>query len=344
MRQHPNSISERIAASVRDLVGSTSETIRLATIGVNVPDQSDRKTIYHYTSFRSFRRMLASSDVVSNHLTLNEFWATSTRYLNDIQEFEFGMSVISRVATHMAATRAGSDLKSIAHKDELTAKSVDFTSRNSSYCVSFSGKQDDLSQWRAYGDDGAGVCLEFDLESLLHSSNGLVGTGFWVVYGGDLREAKAGEIDTLGPEYRVARKLLEYVALHIDSLRNSTCSTEADLELFNLLAPGFFWAVWALLAPLFKHEAFKDEEEFRIVYSTVQGSSIPIEYRPEPLVPFVRLPMASGERLPLRSVTLGPANERQHLVGDVRRMLDQLGLDDVSVRLSRAPYAPKRHT
>lgn len=47
-------------------------------------------------------------------------------------------------------------------KDIFNYKNIFELVKSNFYVFSFSTEDDDLSQWRAYGDDGGGYCIEFD--------------------------------------------------------------------------------------------------------------------------------------------------------------------------------------
>jgi hypothetical protein len=161
------------------------------------------------------------------------------------------------------------------------------------YCACFTTRPDDLSQWRGYGDDGAGVALEFSLADLLDSIRGV---GYWVIYGKKNDEAI---------QSAVADSLVRYVH---DAVQNMIPNPPTDAvwsevrEQLSSLYPALFLA--------FKHRDFEAEEEFRIVYSEAVVKPVPICFRADPLIPFVKLPMETGP-LPVISIRLGATIKRE---------------------------------
>jgi hypothetical protein len=156
------------------------------------------KSVYQYTRFETLRGMLGGPiiDCLGGKRIISELWATSSIHMNDSKEFVRGREVIEGVSLSLPDDDI-SDMMQLAIK-EADALEV--------YCTCFSDVGDDLSQWRGYGDDGAGVCIEFDLDKLL---DGLDGIGYWVVYGKPNDDAT---------QTNLAKKLLTYIH---DMIQNS---------------------------------------------------------------------------------------------------------------------------
>lgn len=100
-------------------------------------DINGLKKCYHYTSLK------ACYDIINT----NDLWMSDIRYLNDYQEI---ISCKNRALHKIDRNRR----KRIGNED---ADLFDY------YAISFSRRDDSLSQWRNYADDNHGVCIEFDL-------------------------------------------------------------------------------------------------------------------------------------------------------------------------------------
>lgn len=97
---------------------------------------------YHYTSDAGFLGMVK----------YQQLWFTDIRFLNDSEEYEYGLSVLDEVLNQYDEAVTGYSPRALA-KDILI------------YTLSLSTKSDLLSQWRGYCPDG-GYCLALDGQQL----------------------------------------------------------------------------------------------------------------------------------------------------------------------------------
>jgi Protein of unknown function (DUF2971) len=274
-------------------------------------------SVYQYTRFETLRSMLGGQIVNTPAAPgiLSELWATSSLYMNDAKEFFRGREVIERELANLPGDGTTSRMK-LALKD---ADALEV------YCACFSGVDDDLSQWRGYGDNGAGVCIEFRLDDLLAELDGI---GYSVIYG------KPGDE---GLQTSVARGLLSYIHSTISgSLPPPPLPGAVYDEIREQLTQ-----IWPALFLAFKHLDFGAEKEFRFVYSEAVGPPLSPCFRPAPIVPFVRLRMGKGGRLPITSIRLGPAASSDANVRGLRLALDRLGLRTIQIQKSNIPYVPR---
>jgi len=108
--------------------------------------------LYHYTTLEGFKGIIESG----------ELWASNIKYLNDESEYIYAYDK-AKDACHVL---------NIPWEQSI----FDFTSQNT-YIASFSKKDDDLSQWRAYAGR-AGVCIGFEIaditppNTILRTANG----------------------------------------------------------------------------------------------------------------------------------------------------------------------------
>ncbi|HET6382863.1 MAG TPA: DUF2971 domain-containing protein [Armatimonadota bacterium] len=274
-------------------------------------------SVYQYTRFETLRSMLGGPivDPTSVRPVISELWATSSIHLNDAREFRRGQEVVE----HQLARLPNDDIR---RRMRLAIKDADALEV---YCSCFSAVDDDLSQWRGYGDDGAGVCLRFDLGGLLASVNGI---GYWVVYG------KPGN-ETV--QMSVADQLLDYVH---STIRLNLPLHSVPGAVYNEVRQQLS-EIWPALFLAFKHDDFRAENEFRIVYSDAVGRPIAPCFRPDPIIPFVKLQMRHGARLPIQGIRLGPAASADANVRSLELALARLGLGHIRVDKSDIPYVPR---
>lgn len=128
-----------------------------------VENQERSKRIYHYTSLDSFYKII--DGVKDNHFI---FHAGSIYSMNDSQEMTLGYEYIKKTLPqiedklHVNAEERISILLNQAEDNTHEAfKKFVMQSDKTNFVVSFSSKPDDLPLWGLYGDNKAGVCLEF---------------------------------------------------------------------------------------------------------------------------------------------------------------------------------------
>lgn len=244
---------------------------------------------------------------------ISEVWATSSMYMNDAKEFVRGREVIEQAINRLPNDDTRRRMKlAVRDADALEV-----------YCACFSAIDDDLSQWRGYGDNGAGVCIEFSLPELLTDLDGI---GYWVTYGKPGDEALQTDM---------ARNMLRYVHSAIRTALPPAPVPAVYREVREQLGE-----MWPALFLAFKHLDFSAEQEFRIVYSEAVGRSLPTWFRPSPMVPFVKLEMTGAAQLPIRGIRLGPAVSTDPNARSLRLALDKLGLGHIEVKRSDIPYVP----
>ena len=157
------------------------------------------------------------------------------------------------------------------------------------FVCSFSGKKDDLSQWRGYCPNGNGFCVGFDLSKLLQKAE--------------------------NQSYTVKR--CEYdPKIHFTQIENILKEFTANLENTDnkfignvLILIRKFYAI----APFIKHKSFKDEQEWRIV-NMLRGEKIDIEFRDgkSMIVPYIEFKLAEeGEALPIKEIIVGPTPQME---------------------------------
>jgi len=133
----------------------------------------ENKSLYHYTTMSGLKGIVESGSI----------HATNIRYLNDSQEFYFGLDYLKKVILpseidfHVENIPLTEDMSLLDHLIILRINYIlscfrDDVSRSSGYFVtSFSGNPDVLSQWRAYGKEKVGYSIKFDWAHLFHPSD-----------------------------------------------------------------------------------------------------------------------------------------------------------------------------
>lgn len=86
---------------------------------------------------------------------------------------------------------------------------------------------------------------------------------------------------------------------------------------------------------------FHAEYEFRFVYSEAIARPIQPCFRPNPIIPFVKLEMRPPGLLPILGIRLGPAVSTDTNIRSLRLALDKLNLSYIKVSKSDIPYVPR---
>lgn len=127
--------------------------------------------LYHYTTVDTLKSMLEQMKKdKSEDLT---FWASNIHYMNNPHELEFFYDELNRILPELeneldingVRFSALSQLKNTPMEidiDKDIKKNVYNRIFRNAYAVSFSKHKDYLPMWSLYGNNGCGLCLEFD--------------------------------------------------------------------------------------------------------------------------------------------------------------------------------------
>lgn len=109
------------------------EDFDLNLLQLFISSEKQRSKYYHYTSFASLASILISGKIRLSCIV----------GMNDSSEIYFADNILG------------------FRKPESKVNQNRINYANDRFLLSFSTRLDDLNQWRLYGDDGKGVCLEF---------------------------------------------------------------------------------------------------------------------------------------------------------------------------------------
>lgn len=283
---------------------------------------SERVTqMFHYTSVEGALAILQSG-------TLR---FTDYAYLNDTREITYGLDVI-RSTLDSRDDLTGSpglrELKAELERDDPYA-------RYNIYTASFSSASDSLSQFRLYGP----VALGFESNPIGFGS-----------FKGDTH------LDHVVYDPEMQTQLIElFFSLVEQSEAKDAPMIAQDAK--SRLSQSMLVADLLRIVACFKHPAFADEKEIRLLYSE------PLEILDKAgqdcaqrkfrasgglIVPFTdtasmtrRSNSEAGKpdkpQLPLTSVVIGPVAQAETLAKGMSDLLSDLGYHDVEVILSEAP-------
>lgn len=278
---------------------------------LNLTSKRSPEFVYHYTTLEGFVGIVQSRSI----------WLSDYSYLNDKRELTHGVETIREVIAEMSQSK-----RTTAVTELLQAWDRELTAPSHRVCIaSFSGEDDSLSQWRAYGSIAIGI----EPQHLpIHA------------YQSNLRAVEYNR--------EAQRKL---ATIYLDHM---TQAYDADLSADRLKRiPDAYHRSDRLveLAAFFKDPAFQTEQEYRLAYieypETLRAlglSSPPKRFRvsKSKLLPYVasdELFPVSGQRRPLeiQEVVLGPETDAL-LERGVREFLASRDMSAVTVRRSTVPY------
>jgi hypothetical protein len=251
-------------------------------------------------------------------------WATSAPYMNDRREYEHGCDALRKAINSRKRKKGANEAVVLDALKDLLNEPIG----SRFFVACFSAKNDDLGQWRGYGDWGRGVCLGYNYRSL---ENDQPWFGGWVIYE-PRTQAKVAEMLVHEVVGAVTPSLILDPSLQADIIATAK-------ELLRVILPS------AIL--LMKDPAFREEAEFRLIHTEDAPSPPEVRYRARDarLIPYVEMTFADGNTLeqvsaPLEEVVLGPAaNDKLNLTA-TKNLLASRGLSAVQVTPSPIPFLP----
>ncbi len=255
-------------------------------------------------------------------ITEKKLRATHYKFLNDNTELRWATTIARRVLESKLGSVRGAIAKQLL--SEILANLDEDESVFDAYLVCLSSKRDSLSQWRAYGR-GKSYCLSLDIAYLkkLEATVAEHHYFFKVLYDEKKQERLIG--DAFEQVLRLARR----AAATTDEKQSFTWAKDT------------FEAMLAIFSVFFKHPAFADEAEWRLVLVEPTGE---VNFRAAPnkgIVPYLEIALSTDppSEAPLKSVRLGPGADRTKEGMAVRRFIRQAGFLRCNVFYANAPLA-----
>ena len=284
-------------------------------------------TLYHYCNTNAFVSIIK----------LRSLWLSSLVLSNDTMEGR----IVNRVILELARDNGlnGYPLQRL----EEGVRTMEKTFHGLGFCLSKDG--DLLSQWRGYADNASGLSIGFSqayLEKLAEVLKEKKAPSFTlqkVEYEPDAHKTQ------IAPTYKELRKLIDAGALKmptpitlldtrtdVEVKEDQQKNIDADMKLFFKLLelyPKLF---------LLKGYGFREEREWRLVYTVVRGIADICDYRAASgsIVPYIEFDIADLDMQVIDEVVLGPRHPTPPEI--VTDMLERSGFKDVRVRRSEASY------
>ncbi|MFJ5250077.1 hypothetical protein ACIP8G_06155 [Serratia liquefaciens] len=247
--------------------------------------------IYHYTDLNAAKSITENAQI----------WLTDYRYLNDKEEFLKGFSVLCDALEEY-------DNYSAEYPDEFKENIKEFLEfirtenhsvleRSCIFVSSYSKTPNLLSQWRSYGM----YSLELDEAFLDYDHDDVYLLDCHYVYHlGDAKEYA---------EHIIEGNILPKLIKQWDDNNKWIIG----LELMSLIE------IYALS---FKHEAFNDEDEIRLVIScSADDPRIQFRVKGELLIPYI--PIKYDPKI-LKSITIGPIDNQELACDSLNMFANQI--------------------
>lgn len=314
--------------------------------------------IYHYCSLDTFAQIIKYKTIRLSDLNKT----------NDYMEKHWGMQFLYHaLCEDLQANEISMDLKEDywysdeAHNHiEQLERDMKYFLNHDSLIACFSTKNDLLSQWRAYGNDGAGIAIGFDydfLKKLLkYEEKFLIGE---VVYKKEKQEKIIRE-KLFNPAINYIKEMYQHERVGCNDTYNEYFIDEFDSFCEKLYE--YAEKVFSFL----KNPAFEEEKEVRIVYNTgiyeemededfisYTCSAIPVGRRNElELLPLqyavkdtklvayadLKFEKCVGKGI-IKEIVIGPKAKAKVSISDIHRFLVINGFDtDILVSESKASY------
>jgi hypothetical protein len=306
---------------------------------LNRQDAENRpnKPLYHYTTFAGFKGIIETETL----------WFTDVIHLNDPTEFQYGNQIaidllnkeLQSIETLKLPLTDSDVVKKIFIEKIIQALTTMLGQVFNVYISSFSKRDNDLSQWRAYADDARGVALGFsptvfhpDIDvdvSMLAANDKYSFAG--VVY--DVRKKIA---------IRIQNKLLKKVLKVFEGVMSqpSTIPRQIGIQFMKDMSVEAVSAIM-LNNVMLKHDAYNAEDEVRLVmHGNAKGplsAYVKTRSRGSELVPYIPVPFPVRAKRNLKEVVIGPS-AAEGAENAVRSFLYSCDLHKVVIRRSDIPY------
>jgi|WetSurMetagenome_2_1015567.scaffolds.fasta_scaffold00408_21 hypothetical protein len=281
-----------------------------------------------------------------------KFWATNIFYLNDSTEYIYAVKLICNVINEFLKDNQFSDssirdngrIAILLMEPPMPAKSmmpfkVDLPlskyifllqlkdifegllngkrQYNQIYVQSFSAKKDDLSQWRGYCPQGNGFCIGFRKIMLSSDKENIILNE--CVYDSDTQKEMVSTDINLQ---------LENIDLKFDELEYKHILDDFMISFFGSLLPKI---------PQMKDISFKEEKEWRAVYTPRESDAKPIEHRAgnSMIIPYVERGLNLSYAI--KEVIVGPTPHPELSKKSTESFLKSKGIT-CKVTSSTVPY------
>lgn len=278
-------------------------------------------THYHYTSGDGLLSILESDSLHCSH----------NRFLNDPTEMKYFEEVLELVFAKNPQVKHVYDVLENTSYRETALHPFDI------FIASFSKNGDSLSMWNYYAK-GNGYNLEMDIDSIieLNQKAGLIIQKVDMIYDSDLQIKELTDF-LLSNEIQAEKVQSLYSELAKVQSSDFEEYYECNFQLNGLIEP--FNDKLAKFMLEFKHPAYHQEEEIRLLISKGVSSDSKIKFRVTPngvLRPYIELKLELESNL--GSITSHPLSNALHVEGVKIFASERKLKDKLEVKKSKIPF------
>lgn len=287
---------------------------------------SDGQRLHHYTDLAGLRGILASRSL----------WFSHASSLNDPLEIQYGQDLIADELNKAMADESDDDARTFLRQITVQVQAFGKAMFHS-FVTCFCEADDLLSQWRGYADRGGGYCLGFEFSETTRTSSNL----------NSLDAGRPLFLRKVIYEQTDQRELAsDYIRRVTDAAKEALATGIADA--YDDI-PGYVPSVMAMQAAnvlldmmlTFKHRAFREEREWRLIQVTMDNHEPEgIQFREAygGLAPFrpthvYDLGEDGASTFPLRAISFGPTLEPLRTRAALELLVHHTGSDKSPIGL-----------
>lgn len=319
-----------LIATIQELFPGSAHTLDLTPLRAYLKMRQHTAQLHIYDRVWHYTTPVGMLGIIDR----SKLWASSIFHMNDKKEYIHSINWIQQ-AVHSIYNGRSKDKMTPLINSIITK--LDFLDYPYIYIACFSASEDQLSQWRGYGDSENGFSIGFNSVALYHlavqSNSAQTGSNFYfqrVLYGN-------------WEKTPALKKLLDAV-WHFYRLNKTSMKQSDAIETLSLLALSMI----SELAVCMKDEKFSEEKEWRLVclhrlYSDGEPvtGDIPVRFRAGSygLTPYIEIDLSSQIGMDKPIVTdllLGPSPYQELNLSATRLFVKERGLP-VNVKSSKIP-------
>ena len=255
-----------------------------------------------------------------------KIWATDLRFLNDKKEFQHSLDITHSILEGFFKVDDNPKKLKGLNYDFIEHLRINLGKKWNPevYVASFTEEGDLLSQWRGYCPNG----------------------GFSIGFNYGLLSRIAEKHDSfLLPcvyDFKIQTKILEELLLSHSKKYDESIKDNDQIksdELAHSISNEFIISLFAL-APMLKHESFKEEKEWRIVSSNLRiAPDIRFRANESNIIPYIEISLCQrDEEIEFREIFIGPSSINDYSKEAVLQLVRKNRVPQNFIRLSSAPY------
>ncbi len=288
----------------------------------NFFNKKPEKLLYHYTSQQSLLGIIKTK----------KLWLTHVSFLNDLTEMSHALNLLKSKIQKITSLETQDTEKQIYGLFMgLLERITDNIPNFNVFAFSFSENGDLLSQWRGYCSNG-GYSLGFEYEVF----EKLLATGL-----SHPVEIELGKC--LYEDSEHDQILTQILKTAVQSYKEWEEKEQAGVYHEPILKETVFASYFLLpllkIAPFLKNSAFKEEQEWRMILTISDKSSVKFREGSKWIIPYYELGL-SKDREPLRikEIIIGPTIDQKQAFFSLKRFLESELVNFGEINQSKIPF------